>query len=151
MMDKLIFKGAQKALISPHRGYDTEFLTRLSLLELFFRTVHFFEWPSGFISQGIVDKNTFDGITRKIKKELEENEQKAREKETNIIKVARNLGLHPEPTGDSPSSWRARCPGMNHPLFMDTKENIFFCGWCKRKGTAEDLILLVEERNKSRK
>jgi hypothetical protein len=42
--------------------------------------------------------------------EHEEFSRQARDNETEIIRVARELGLHPEPAGTSPTQWYARCP-----------------------------------------
>ena len=90
-------------------------------------------------------------MVRKIEKELDENKQKAREAETEIIKVARELGLSPEPTGEGPSYWFARCPGKihgktgNHVFFINAATNSFGCGWCHRKGGVEELRAFVME------
>ena len=124
----------------------------LKLIELLFRARHGFEWPEAFLVTGIVDESSFTSMVRKIEKELDENKQKARETETAIIEVARNLGLSPKPTGEGPSHWFARCPGKihgktgNHVLFINAAEDSFGCGWCRRKGGVEELRAFVRER-----
>jgi Flp pilus assembly protein TadD, contains TPR repeats len=124
----------------------------LKLIELLFRARHGFEWPEAFLVTGIVDESSFTSTVRKIEKELDENKQKARETETAIIEVARNLGLSPKPTGEGPSHWFARCPGKingktgSHVLFINAAEDSFGCGWCRRKGGVEELRAFVKER-----
>jgi hypothetical protein len=147
------FEGAKLSdigcvFVVPREG--EEVTACLKLMELFFRARHGFVWPSKFVVPGIVDKPAFDSLVGRIENELKENAQKARESETEIIKVARELGLSPEPTGHGPSHWCARCPGTNHVLFIDSAENSFGCGWCKRKGTAQELRAFVKERKNRR-
>ena len=122
----------------------------LKLMELLFRARHGFEWPDRFVAPGIVDRSAFNNLVGRIENELDENRQKARSAETEIVEVARKLGLSPGPTGEGPSHWHARCPGTNHILFIDAAENSFGCGWCKRKGAVEELRALVRERKDQR-
>ena len=123
----------------------------LSLLDLLIRSRHGFEWPGEFIAGGIVDQAAFDSLVGGIEAEFEENRQQALQSETEIIQVARELGLSPRPTGDHPSDWCANCPGMNHVLWLSTATNTFGCPWCRRKGSMEELRAFVEERKGPRK
>jgi hypothetical protein len=132
----------------PRKG--EELFACLNLLELLFRARYGFYSPDGFVASGIVDKSAFDSLVGRIEHELKENRQEAREGETEIIKVARELGLSPQPTGHGSSHWAARCPEMNHQLFIDAAENSFGCGYCKRKGTVEELRAFVKERTERR-
>jgi hypothetical protein len=118
----------------------------LRLMDKFLRAKVGYEWPSKFTASGLVNKHTFDSLIGRIEDELEENIKKAKQNETEIIKVARELRLSPEPTGTSPTFWRARCPETNHPLYINAAENSFGCGWCKRKGEIEELRRFVKER-----
>ena len=64
----------------------------------------------------------------------------ARENETEIIHVARELGLYPEPTGTGPVQWRGRCPRVSgHPLMITTSSDEFFCGYCSVSGGVDEL------------
>ena len=105
----------------------------LRLLDLSFRS-RFAEFPDKFLAPGIVDKAAYDNILRRIKQEHEANRRKALKNEIELIKVARELGLSPRPTGRYPDQWQAHCPGGNHPIYISTTEKYFFCGWCRRKG-----------------
>ncbi len=119
----------------------------LRLIELFFRVRHGLgAWPEGFVAPGIVDKVTYDSLLARLENEYEENRKKARENEIELIRVARELGLTPYPTGKYPDQWAAHCPRRNHPIYITTTENYFFCGWCGRKGGVEELREFVKER-----
>ena len=72
-------------------------------------------------------------------------------KETEIILVARELELNPQPTGTGPDYWQATCPMTNHPLYINAAENEFGCGWCKRKGGIKELRAFVKERRAANK
>jgi hypothetical protein len=125
---------------------DDKLTACLKLMELFFRARIGFEWPSRFLVSGIVDQSAFNNLVGRIEHELEENRQKTLEQETEIIKVARMLGLSPQPTGTGVSYWQARCPETNHQLYINAEKNSFGCGWCKRKGSIEELRAFVKER-----
>ena len=122
----------------------------LNLLDLLFHIYVGFCWPSEFVVPGIVNESAFNGLLERIERELEDNTNKARQRETEIIKVARELGLHPRPTGTGPDYWRATCPGTSHPLFIKAAESFFGCGWCKRKGSTQELRAFAEERRRER-
>jgi hypothetical protein len=129
---------------------DEEFFACLNLLDRLFYARLGFNWPEEFIAGGIVNKSAFDSLVGRIEHELEDNAQKARETETEIIKVARELGLSPKPTGTGPTYWWARCPETNHHLYINAAEDSFGCGWCKRKGAVEELRAFVRERKDRR-
>ncbi len=61
-----------------------------------------------------------------------------------IVQEARTQRLVPEPV--APGQWRARCPGTNHSLLIQPPIEKFYCGYCRRGGTAEDLIAFCDER-----
>lgn len=118
----------------------------LNLLDHLFRARLGFYWPRKLSVAGIVKEADFNKLLGQIDRELKDNAEKARQKETEIIRVARELTLCPEPTGKDPVYWQARCPEMNHPIYINSVDNSFFCGWCKRKGGIEELRAFAEER-----
>ena len=122
----------------------------LELLKILFRARVGFEWPSNFIFGGIVKEREFTRLLRGIENDLAKNSEKARQRETEIIKLARELKLYPEPTGTGPDYWHAKCPGGNHPVYINAADNQFGCGWCKRKGGPEELRAFVTERLNSK-
>jgi TPR repeat protein len=112
-------------------------------------------FPDAFLVAGIVKESSFTSIVRKIEKERDENKQRAQEG-TEIIKVARKLGLSPKPRGPDHYYWLARCPGKNgktgnHSLLICAAKNSFDCGHCKRKGGVEELRAFVTERGPIKK
>jgi len=126
-----------------------ELTASLRLMEVMFRVIHGGpESYEGFVAPGILDKAAYDGLVGRLEAEYEGNRRKARENEIELIKVARELGLAPFPTGKYPDQWQAHCPGKNHPIYITTTENYFFCGWCRRKGGINELRELVKERKK---
>jgi hypothetical protein len=120
----------------------------LRLLELWFRAVYGFEFIEAFVAPGIVNKSSYDSLVRRLEDEHEQNRQKARERETEIIRVARELGLSPQPTGTGPTHWQIGClRGRNHPAYIDSALNYFFCGWCGYKGGVEELRAFAKRRH----
>jgi len=64
---------------------DEQFFACLNLLNDLFRARLGVYWPEGLIADGIVNKSAFDSLLGRIKHELEENAQEARETETEIM------------------------------------------------------------------
>jgi hypothetical protein len=120
------------------------------ILKILFRARVGFESPSELIIGGLVKEEDFTRLLGELEKELDDNAEKARQRETEIIRVARELKLSPEPTGKGPDYWQAGCPGGNHPVYINAADNEFGCGWCKRKGGPEELRAFVEERLNSK-
>lgn len=76
----------------------------------------------------------------------EEFSRQAYENETEIIHVARELGLNPEPAGTGPIQWHAKCPGKGHTLMIATSNDDFGCGYCRVNGGVDELRAFVAER-----
>jgi hypothetical protein len=68
-----------------------------------------------------------------------------------ILIAARELGLYPQPSGNGPHSWLARCPGTNHMIMVQAKNGEFGCGWCKKRGGVAELRAFVAERTPPQK
>ena len=85
-----------------------------------------------------------DGARRE--REHREWSQQALENETEIIRVARELGLHPEPAGVGPVQWYSRCPGRpGHRLMILSGSDEYFCGYCSVKGGVAELRAFVSK------
>jgi hypothetical protein len=67
-------------------------------------------------------------------------------REAEIVKKAAQLGLHPETSDLSEGTWIARCPGTNHPLQLQPKRSLFYCGHCKVGGGINKLDEFAAER-----
>jgi hypothetical protein len=120
------------------------------LLRHLFRSRVGFAWPARFIAPGVVAENAYRSLVDGLEAELDRNAEAAKARESAIVSASRTLGLHPEPTGTGPDHWKASCPETNHPLYMDAAKELFFCGWCRRRGGPEELRFFVEERRKAR-
>ena len=84
--------------------------------------------------------------------EHEEFSRQAYENETEIIHVARELGLNPEPAGIGPVQWYANCPRTaGHPLRITTSDDYFFCGYCSVSGGVDELRAFVAENRPEQK
>jgi hypothetical protein len=70
-----------------------ELSASLNPLDNLFRAWVGFYWPTKLIAAGIVNEADFNKLVAQINRELKDNEEKARENETEIIKVARELGI----------------------------------------------------------
>jgi hypothetical protein len=136
-----------RVAVAPKEGEQIGACAKL-LTELFWARIGF-DWPSRFLKGGVINEREFRRVVGKIKNELAHNTNEARKKEAEIIKVARELGLAPRPTGTGPDHWQATCPESNHPLYISAAENSFGCGWCKRKGGPDELRAFVRERQES--
>jgi hypothetical protein len=77
------------------------------------------------------------------------NAELATRNETEIVRVARELGLDPVPSGDGPTAWAARCPNQGHRyvLWLSTKSDQFGCPYCQRKGGVGELIAFAEKED----
>ena len=138
--------GRGRAVVAPREGNQAD--AALNLLDVLIRSRVGFEWPSDFISGGIIDKEVFERIVSNIEGELNDNADKARKDEAEIVITARDLGLSPTPGGMTPNHWLARCPETNHNLQIDAADNEFGCGWCKRKGGPDELRVFFADRRK---
>ena len=122
-----------------------------SLIELL---VSFLSTPAGhpydidqLVATGHINKRHYrillDRIDRDDRRKAvihEENCRQARANETEIVHVAGELGLNPEPAGVGPVHWYARCPARGgHRIMMTTSDDRFFCGYCKVSGGVEEL------------
>ena len=132
------------AFAVPKRGKESRACGDL-LGRLFFSRVGHY-WPEGFLVAGIIDEATYCKVRGEVDREVDENTRQAREGRAEIIQVARELGLSPRPTGKDPDFWWANCPAKSHPLEIKASANEFFCGYCGRKGSMEELRMLVRER-----
>jgi hypothetical protein len=136
---------AGRAVSRPRQAMARE--AALDLLGILFRSRVGFGWPSRFLAGGVVSASAFDGVVRQLKDELVANAAAAARNETVIVKVARELGLHPRPAGTHPGLWRATCPRTNHFVDIDASAALFACGWCKRSGGPEALRAFAAERD----
>lgn len=99
-----------------------------------------FGWPREFRKAGLLDESAYAAVVAGVEAELDARAAKAATNETEIVRVARDLGLNPEPTGEGSAHWRARCPGTQHQLLIGAGSGQFGCGYCRVKGGVNELL-----------
>ena len=93
-----------------------------------------------FENSVVFTEQEFNAIIQTMKDEKLLIIEQAKSKETPIIDYLRGQDLFPRPTGNNPNSWVAKCPsGGNHHIMIVTKEDIWGCGYCNKKGNQKDL------------
>jgi hypothetical protein len=102
--------------------------------------------PVEFVSEGLIGKGSYDEIVAAQERKFQEITEEAEKRGSEIVTAARRLRLRPNPAGNHPDSWRASCPETNHRLQIDANQNLFYCGYCRRGGDAEELRKFVGER-----
>jgi len=109
------------------------------LLSEYFDAVCGFYSPVIFLAEGLVVRSDYEEIIQRQKATIKRNQEAASKRETEIIRVATQMGLHPQPPLLNPEIWSARCPGTGHQLYINARKNEFGCGYCCRKGGPQDL------------
>ena len=119
----------------------------LALLRNLFQARAGHAWPAEFVASGIINEFRFQWLTGVIERQWADNKEESRKRECQLIQVARKLKLDPQPAGNGPACWKARCPGTHHSVYINASKNSFYCGYCKRKGGSKELREFVRERN----
>ena len=125
---------------------DSIFSSGMFLLSEYFDAVCGFYSPVKFLAEGLLLRSDYEGINQRQRATIRRNQEAANKRETKIIKVAIELGLHPQPPLLNPKLWSATCPGTKHKLFINARKNEFGCGYCCRKGGPTDLRAFVTSR-----
>lgn len=136
----------QKGSPSSAPSADEPDVASRRLLDRAIRGAWAFQFPKHVVRPGLLSEGDLKEILASIKADLERQAEEALCRESDIVRVARELGVGPEPTGTGPVHWQARCPGTNHPLYIQAATGTFGCGWCKRKGGEAELRAFVAER-----
>ena len=103
-------------------------------------------WPGQLQVAGLVDEAAFKDLVQELESKLRAIRAANQLIESDIVRVAGDFGLSPEPSFKEQNRWMARCPETNHHLHMDPSKNLFMCGWCKQGGGIEELRKFVEQR-----
>lgn len=106
--------------------------------------------PGGLVTEGLLTRDDYEAIVERLDADLASNREAAEAKTPAIIEVARELGLSPSALGTGSDHWSANCPGTGHTLMIGGDSETFGCGYCRRKGDAEELRRFVAERRKLR-
>lgn len=93
-----------------------------------------------FQNTPVLTKKEFEDLTDAILNEKTAISEQAKQNITPLINFLEERQLHPRPTGDTPFSWKARCPaGTIHHIMVSSKHDEWGCGYCGRKGGLKDL------------
>jgi hypothetical protein len=99
------------------------------------------------VRAGLLSKECVETIIRSICLEMDKiKKQNEVSRETEIVTKAAQLGLSPEPSSLMRGTWLARCPGTNHTLELQPKQNLFYCGYCKVGGGIDKLEKFTAKR-----
>jgi len=126
-----------------------------SLFEALVRARGTFAGICGPYVGGLLSADTLAGIVAGFTDELERNHRAAIQAEVEepspILVMARSLGMIPRPAGHSATAWEANCPsGGQHSIMISTTSHTFGCGYCRRKGGADELRSWWLERRRKR-
>ena len=99
------------------------------------------------IRGGLLSKERVEAIISSVRIEMDET-KKANEvwRAAEIVTKAAQVGLSPQASSLHLGTWIARCPGTNHPLEMQPKRNLFYCGYCKVGGGIKELDEFTTQR-----
>ncbi len=137
-------KQAMRVLTMNHT--DSAFSSGMFLLSEYFDAVCGFYSPVKFLAEGLLLRSDYEEINQRQQNTIRTNQAAARKRETKIIKVATQLGLHPQAPLLNREIWSARCPGTGHHLYINARKNQFGCGYCCRKGGPKELKAFVASR-----
>ena len=111
-----------------------------------------FSWPEEILSAGLLGKAAYTEVLEGIEARVKANSERARVFESEIVKVARELGYEPTPTGTNPAILAITCPGGRaHHAYINAEENSFACGYCRRSGGPGELRAFSHARRKNRR
>jgi len=94
-----------------------------------------YQFPGKLISAELLSAWSYRSALKEVVHEIDENKRQAdQHRHAEIVEAARALRLRPEPSGDSPNNWIAKCPGGPHSIMVAPTSNEFGCGYCRIKG-----------------
>jgi hypothetical protein len=99
------------------------------------------------VRAGLLSKGHLWAIITSVCLEMDEikNENESW-RDADIITRAARLGLALQPSHFSRGTWIARCPGANHILELQPKQNLFCCGCCRVGGGIDELVEFVARK-----
>lgn len=116
------------------------------LLDIIARCLRYVGEPVD-VRAGLLSKEHVWSIISSVCRELDEIKKENEVwQEAEIVTTAAHLGLALEASNFSRGTWIARCPGTNHTLELQTKRNLFYCGYCRIGGGIDKLDEFVAQR-----
>jgi hypothetical protein len=107
--------------------------------------------PEQPVSAGLLDGRDIDGLVDEFLASRAPASTAAVDEEpigddSAIVATARRLGMDPRPNAPGSASWQAGCPHTNHTLMIQTSNDQFGCGYCKKRGGPAELERFVLQR-----
>jgi hypothetical protein len=122
-----------------------EFSACLVMLERLFRAYYGYEDVRALLLGGVINESEFTRLVDRLNYEREIIRNITKVNETEIVRVAKELGLNPQPTGNLENVWRARCPKTKYGMYINALKNEYKCAVTKCKGGVEELRACVEK------
>ena len=113
----------------------------IELLENYFEKWRTYNGLPRFRKEGLLDEKGFYAIINNIKEKRDHYIKRTKELKTPFIYYLEKVNLDPIPDGKNEYQWLAKCPYSKgkHHMMVSTKNDIYGCGWCRKKGNQKDL------------
>lgn len=109
------------------------------LPDIIAKCLHFVGEPAD-VRAGVLSKERVEAIIGDVCLEMDQIKEKNEvSRDAEIVTKAARLGLSPEASNLGGGTWIARCPGTNHTLELQPKQNLFYCGYCRAGGGIVEL------------
>jgi len=141
-------KSSPATLLMVARKSGSEQNSAFRLFDELIRARVGFHKPRKLLRSGLVSLADYHRILNEFASEINRNRKADDQTGSEIIEVAQELGLHPEPPLLNQKIWSAQCPGTNHKLFINAEKGEFGCGYCGVKGDSSVLRVLMMQRSK---
>jgi hypothetical protein len=116
------------------------------LFDIVWRCLYYFGEPVD-ARPGLLSKEHVEAIIRGVRLEMDETKKENEVwRRTKIVTTAAEVGLLPAASTLGAGIWIARCPGTSHTLQMQPRRNLFYCGYCKVGGGADELDKFAAQR-----
>jgi hypothetical protein len=103
------------------------------------------------VRAGLLSKKHVEAIINSACIELDEIKKENEVwREAEIVTKAAHLGLALKASNFSRGTWIACCPGTNHTLELQPKQNLFYCGCCKVGGGIDKLDEFVAQQRRTK-
>ena len=106
--------------------------------------------PDCLVKEGLITRGVFSTIAEKIERGFEKNWEETRSRPSRIVKLAKRLKLLPMPDSRQVGFWHAQCPSRRgHGIILDADKDMFYCGYCCKKGGPDELRQFMVSRKKA--
>lgn len=148
--DQAPYVRATVAAVAPRSGTERQAAARM--LGAVWRSQWGTSHPRRYRSGELVSRVVFRRVRGEIEAEWEARRAEAeKHRGAELIRVAEELGLQPQPAGAGPHAWYINCPtGRGHRAQAESKSNQWGCGYCQVRGGPAELREEVARRRAAR-